>query len=126
MLVTCSYCKARYSIAADRLRDMGGLGSVERMNERKAGLVYECIDKSDGFYRGTADKGSRSLMNATLRLESEALEDRFVDESLDAGFVGLRGHRSAGGVRISLYNAVSLETVEELLKFMNDFQSKYG
>jgi phosphoserine aminotransferase len=96
------------------------------LNRRKAGVVYRGIDDSGGFYRGTAEPGSRSLMNLTFRLPSEELEKRFLDEALKAGLGGLKGHRSVGGCRASLYNAVPIEGVEALADFMQTFARKNG
>jgi phosphoserine aminotransferase len=104
-------------------------GGVEAMGERNAGkarLVYDAIDRSGGFYRGHAEPGSRSQMNVTFRLPSEALEKQFVAESRAAGMVGLAGHRSVGGVRASLYNAVGPEACHALASFMNDFAQRNG
>lgn len=104
---------------------VGGLEAMDRINRKKADLLYGRIDASD-FYRATADPGSRSLMNVTFRLPSEDLEQRFVAEALEGGLGGLKGHRSVGGCRASIYNAVSLEAVEALVAFMNDFEKKNG
>jgi phosphoserine aminotransferase len=95
-------------------------------NAAKAKLVYDAIDQSSGFYRGHAEPGSRSLMNVTFRLPSEALEKQFVAESQAAGMVGLAGHRSVGGIRASLYNAVPPEACQALASFMNDFARRNG
>ncbi|MCC6963915.1 MAG: 3-phosphoserine/phosphohydroxythreonine transaminase [candidate division Zixibacteria bacterium] len=103
---------------------IGGLGEVEKRNKRKYDLLYGQIDGSNGYYRGTVRPDSRSWMNATLRLGSEELEDKFIKEAKAAGFVGLKGHRSVGGVRVSMYNAVSVEAIEKLVEFMKDFQKK--
>jgi phosphoserine aminotransferase len=99
---------------------------MEALNRQKAAVVYRGIDDSGGFYRGTAEPGSRSLMNLTFRLPSEELEKRFLEEALQAGLGGLKGHRSVGGCRASLYNAVSLEGVETLGDFMQTFARKNG
>jgi phosphoserine aminotransferase len=104
----------------------GGLKTLAELNERKARLLYAAIDNSNGFYKGYARPESRSLMNVTFRLPSEELEARFVAESAQAGLIGLKGHRSVGGVRASLYNAVPLEAVRALVEFMNGFQRRYG
>jgi phosphoserine aminotransferase len=104
----------------------GGLKALAERNEGKARLLYEAIDESGGFYRGCARPESRSLMNATFRLPTEELEARFVAESAEAGLIGLKGHRSVGGVRASLYNAVPLEAVRALVEFMTEFQRRYG
>jgi len=100
----------------------GGLIKIEENNMKKAELLYASIDQSGGYYRGTVRADSRSLMNVTYRLPSEELETKFVDEAKKAGFLGLKGHRSVGGIRASLYNAVSLEAVQKLVEFMQKFQ----
>ena len=94
-------------------------------NERKAAKIYAEIDRS-GFYRGNAQKESRSLMNVTFRLPSEELETTFVKEAEAAGFDGLRGHRSAGGIRASIYNAFPEEGVDALAAFMREFERRKG
>jgi phosphoserine aminotransferase len=104
----------------------GGLTAMAERNARKARLVYDAIDRSGGFYRGHAEPGSRSQMNVTFRLPSEALEKQFVAESQAAGMVGLAGHRSVGGIRASLYNAVPPEACQALASFMNDFARRNG
>jgi phosphoserine aminotransferase len=104
----------------------GGLATMARQNAEKARMLYHTIDASGGFYRGCAHPGSRSQMNVTFRLPTAALEATFVTMSRDAGFAGLEGHRSVGGIRASLYNAVSLTSVHALVDFMNDFQQRWG
>jgi phosphoserine aminotransferase len=104
----------------------GGAGGMESRNREKASLLYDVIDGSNGFYRGFAQPGSRSLMNVTFRLGSEELEKQFAKESEANGFVGLKGHRSVGGLRASIYNAVPQESVRALVSFMRDFQSRNG
>lgn len=104
---------------------IGGLQAMEKINKEKAALLYGIMDGS-GFYRGTAEKDSRSLMNVTFRLPSEALEEKFLSQASKAGLGGLKGHRSVGGCRASLYNAVSLEGVKELVAFMAEFEKKEG
>lgn len=102
----------------------GGVKAIEKVNELKASMLYDAIDQSDGFYKGHADKGSRSLMNVTFNLSSEELEKKFLAEAKEAGFVGLNGHRSIGGCRASIYNAAPVESVEALRQFMLDFRAK--
>jgi len=104
----------------------GGLAAMEERNGRKAKIVYDAIDKSNGFYRGHASPESRSRMNVTFRLPSESLEKTFLTESLSSGMVGLAGHRSVGGIRASLYNAISPEACQTLGSFMGDFAKKNG
>src|SRR6185295_18007567 len=103
----------------------GGLTAIERANVRKAGKLYAEIDRS-GFYRGTAHKDCRSLMNVTFRLATEALEAQFVKEATAAGLDGLKGHRAVGGMRASIYNAFPEDGVDALVSFMKDFERKRG
>lgn len=102
----------------------GGLDAMAKLNDEKAKLLYDCIDGSDGYYRGHAEKESRSKMNIPFRLPSEELEKKFVKESADAGFAGLKGHRSVGGLRASIYNAFPLQGVKDLIEFMEEYQKK--
>lgn len=103
----------------------GGLPYFESFNTKKATLLYEQIDR-DNFYRGTAEKASRSTMNVTFRLPSEELEKKFLEEAAKEKLVALKGHRSVGGIRASIYNACSYESVEALNQFMVDFRDKNG
>lgn len=103
----------------------GGLAAIGARNERKAAKLYAEIDRS-GFYRGTAEKASRSRMNVTFRLPSEDLEKMFVKASTAAGLDGLKGHRSVGGIRASIYNALPEEGVDVLVAFMQAFEQKNG
>jgi phosphoserine aminotransferase len=103
----------------------GGLDGIAAINERKAAALYAEIDRS-GFYRGTAAKDGRSRMNVTFRLPSEELENMFVKESTAAGLDGLKGHRSVGGIRASIYNAFPEDGVRALVAFMKDFEQKHG
>ena len=107
------------------LRSLGGLEAIGRTNQRKAGKLYGEIDRT-GFYRGTAAKDSRSMMNVTFRLSTEDLEKQFVKESTAAGLDGLKGHRSVGGMRASIYNAFPEEGVDALVDFMREFERKRG
>jgi phosphoserine aminotransferase len=107
------------------LRGKGGLEGMQRENEEKANILYGTIDSSS-FYRGHADPDSRSLMNVTFRLPSEALERQFATEATAAGLDGLKGHRSVGGIRASIYNAFPKEGVEVLVSFMKEFEKKNG
>jgi phosphoserine aminotransferase len=104
----------------------GGLEAIGARNLQKAQTLYNAIDQSDGFYRGHAAPQSRSLMNVTFRLADEAGEKAFLAEAAAAGFVGLAGHRSVGGIRASIYNAMSLDGVNALASFMKDFARKRG
>jgi phosphoserine aminotransferase len=105
---------------------LGGLAAMAERNGHKAHMIYETIDRSGGFYRGHALPESRSQMNVTFRLPSEALEKRFVAESQAAGMVGLAGHRSVGGIRASIYNAVDATACQALVSFMTDFARRNG
>ncbi len=105
--------------------EMGGLDAIEGHNQKKAGLFYDFMDQSN-FYRGTAEKASRSLMNIAFRLPTEALEEQFVVQATQAGFGGLKGHRSVGGCRASIYNAARIESVQALLEFMDAFEKENG
>jgi len=107
------------------LKSLGGLAAIATINERKASKLYAEIDRT-GFYRGTAQKDSRSLMNITFRLATEDLEKTFVKESTAAGLDGLKGHRSVGGMRASLYNAFPDAGVDALIDFMRHFESRRG
>ncbi len=108
------------------ITDLGGLDAMQTRNQRKAALVYGAIDGSGGFYRGHAAPEARSLMNVTFRLPSETLEKQFVSESQAAGMVGLGGHRSVGGIRASIYNALEESSCAALADFMGEFLRKNG
>jgi phosphoserine aminotransferase len=108
------------------LLKLGGLDKMYEINKHKADLLYKCIDESDGFYKGHAEKDSRSLMNITFNLATADLEKKLIDEATKAGFSGLKGHRSVGGLRASIYNAFPTKGVENLVSFMKDFQKKNG
>ena len=107
------------------LRGLGGLEGIAKVNERKAGKLYAEINRT-GFYRGTAKKEDRSLMNITFRLPSEDLEKTFDKEATAAGFDGLKGHRSVGGMRASVYNAFPEAGIDALVAFMQAFEAKNG
>jgi phosphoserine aminotransferase len=102
-----------------------GLENMAAVNREKAGLLYNYIDQSD-FYRGTAATDSRSLMNVTFRLPNEDLEARFVARAAEEGLGGLKGHRSVGGCRASIYNATGIWAVKDLVAFMAEFEKKEG
>ncbi len=105
------------------LLNNGGLDAMYQRNLDKANLLYNFIDSSDGFYKGTAAVEDRSLMNVTFRLPSEELEKKLIAEATEKGFSGLKGHRSVGGIRASIYNAFPKKGVEDLVEFMNDFKA---
>jgi phosphoserine aminotransferase len=113
------------SLICKWLQEKGGLQAMQRENEEKAGLLYDAIDATD-FYRGHADADARSLMNVTFRLPSEELEKKFTSEATAQGLDGLKGHRSVGGVRASIYNAFPIAGVKALVDFMKEFGKKNG
>lgn len=116
-------CFAIYMIklVMEWIESLGGLAGIEKINDEKAKTIYSVIDGSNGYYKGTAAVKDRSKMNVTFRLPSEELEEKFINDAKKAGFIGLKGHRSVGGCRASLYNAMSLEGVLELTRFMEKF-----
>ena len=107
------------------IEGQGGVAKVEEVNNAKAGLIYDILDNGD-FYRGTVEKASRSQMNIPFRLPTEDLEKAFLDGAGKAGLIGLKGHRSVGGIRASLYNALPLEGARRLADFMNDFKKAHA
>ena len=111
-------------LVAKWLLKLGGLDAMYKTNKEKAEILYQCIDASGGFYKGHAEKESRSLMNITFNLPTEELEKKLISEATAAGFDGLKGHRSVGGLRASIYNAFPKKGVEDLVSFMKDFQNK--
>ncbi len=104
------------------LQDIGGLGAMHDINQQKAAQLYQALDHSDGFYQGRAAAPDRSLMNVAFTLKTPELERAFLAQSQQRGFSGLGGHRAIGGIRASIYNALSLEAVESLVAFMQEFQ----
>ncbi len=111
-------------LVLEHLEARGGLDAVEKRNRAKAELLYGAIDSSEGFYRGHARPGSRSRMNVTFNLPSPELEGEFVDMAAKRDLVGLKGHRSVGGIRASLYNAVEIESVRLLVELMEEFRAR--
>jgi phosphoserine aminotransferase len=107
------------------LKDQGGVAGMEKQNDYKARLLYDAIDATD-FYRGHADVDCRSPMNVTFRLPAEELDKKFVTEATAQGLDGLKGHRSVGGIRASIYNAFPRAGVEALVSFMKDFERRNG
>ena len=108
------------------LKDQGGVEAMQKINEKKGKLLYGAIDGSNGFYKNNIAPEDRSNMNVVFRLPTEDLEKKFVADDLAAGFVGLKGHRSVGGIRVSMYNANGLVAVQEVVSFMKDFAAKNG
>ena len=103
------------------LLELGGLGEIQKVNERKAAILYDYLDNS-GFYKGTARKEDRSLMNVPFVIGDPEMEKKFVAEATAAGFVNLKGHRTVGGMRASIYNAMPVEGIEKLTAFMEAFK----
>lgn len=112
-------------LVTDWVDSLGGIPGVQAINEKKAGTLYSVLDSSD-FWRAPADMESRSIMNVVWRLPSEELEEQFVAEAKKAGMIGLKGHRSVGGLRASIYNAVGQDAIDALVAFMREFEKKSG
>ena len=112
------------SLVCEWLEEQGGVAAMEKRNREKAAVLYQAIDSSDGYYRGHAEREARSSMNVTFRLPSAEFDERFCADAESLGMDGLRGHRSVGGIRASIYNAFPKEGVERLVEFMKDFASR--
>ena len=112
-------------LVTDWLKTLGGLDKIEQINNSKSQALYEMIDRGE-FYRSPVQRDSRSKMNVVFRLPTEELEEKFVKEAKALGMIGLKGHRSAGGIRASIYNAMPLAGVETLVDFMIDFEKRNG
>ncbi len=112
-------------LVTDWIDQVGGLAKLQQINEQKAALLYQTLDGS-GFWKPCAKPESRSIMNVTWRLADEKLEESFVKEAKAAGLEGLKGHRSVGGIRASIYNAVPPASVHALVQFMKEFERKNG
>ncbi len=110
------------NLSLNYLKENGGIKAVEAKNNEKAKIIYDLIDGSGGFFKGHARKDSRSLMNVTFNLPTPELEAKCVGEGLERNLVGLKGHRSVGGMRASIYNAMSIEGVKALAEFLKEFQ----
>lgn len=108
------------------IKERGGLTALEKENRAKAERIYGVIDRYPSFYRAPVEKDSRSFMNAVFRLPSEELEERFLQEAKAHRFVGLKGHRSVGGIRVSMYNFVERTWIEELAAFMEEFATRHA
>jgi len=117
-----AFCIYVVKLVFEWIKKQGGLAAVEKVNQAKKDIIYDLIDRYPDFFRGTVEKDSRSWMNVTLRLPDEELEKKLIAEAKAAGFVGLKGHRSVGGIRVSLYNALPLEGAEKLAAFMTSFK----
>ncbi len=109
-------------LVCDWIKQMGGLEAMAKINQAKAKMIYDEIDASDGFYKAKAERQCRSTMNVTFNLPSKELEAKFCKEAEQIGLMGLKGHRSVGGIRASIYNAFPMEGVEKLVEFMRDFR----
>jgi len=107
------------------LRNQGGIDAIHAINRRKASMLYGAIDETD-FYRGTVEPGSRSMMNVTFRLHDPALEPLFLKKAEQHGLLSLKGHRTVGGIRASIYNAMPEEGVQKLVQFMDEFERTHG
>jgi phosphoserine aminotransferase len=108
------------------IEEQGGLVGMERRNVAKAEALYAALDRMSGFYRAPVEKAARSTMNIVFRLPTEALDEAFVSQAKKQRMVGLKGHRSAGGIRVSAYNAVSLDDIRALVSFMEEFARTNG
>ncbi|AGC46717.1 phosphoserine aminotransferase [Myxococcus stipitatus DSM 14675] len=108
------------------MKDVGGLAQVEAWNRQKADLLYGALDKHSGFYRAPVERESRSVMNVVFHLPTPELDAAFVADAKQQGMVGLKGHRTAGGIRVSTYNAVTVENVRTLVTFMEHFMKTRG
>ena len=117
-------CWAIYmcKLSLEHLKSLGGTPAIEKINRKKAKILYDVIDNSGGFYKGHVKPDSRSLMNITFNLPTPELEEKCIAEALSNGMVGLKGHRSVGGMRASIYNAMPIEGVQKLVDFMKEFQ----
>lgn len=114
-----------FKLVTEWIESLGGIACVQKINEDKAAALYNLIDSSN-FWRSPVDKSARSIMNVVWRLPVEELEEQFVGEAKKAGLVGLKGHRSVGGIRASIYNAVGKDSIAALVSFMKDFEAKNG
>ncbi len=108
------------------IKSIGGIDGVAKRRDEKADMLYDAIENSNGYYRNPVDKASRSTMNVVWRLPSEDLEKKFIEEAGKAGLSGLKGHRSVGGCRASIYNAMPVEGVQALTDFMKTFMENNG
>ena len=105
----------------DWVKRQGGIKAIQKVNEHKAGILYDYLDQSE-LFRGTVVKKDRSLMNAPFVLPTDELNDKFIKEAKALGFENLKGHRTVGGMRASMYNAMPVEGVEKLVEFMKKFE----
>ncbi|MET0284522.1 MAG: aminotransferase class V-fold PLP-dependent enzyme, partial [Polyangiales bacterium] len=108
------------------LKDQGGAAAVAKHNARKAAMVYELVDQNPGFFRTQVERESRSLMNPVFRLRTPELDAKMVAEAKDAGFVGIKGHKIVGGIRVSIYNAVTVDQVTQFVDWARGFAKRNG
>ncbi|MFH1143499.1 MAG: 3-phosphoserine/phosphohydroxythreonine transaminase [Candidatus Eisenbacteria bacterium] len=108
------------------MKDLGGLKKIEELNRRKAQMIYDTLEARPDFFRAPVEKASRSTMNIVFRLPTEELEAKFVAEGKGRKMLGLKGHRSVGGIRISTYNSCPMESVETVVAFMKEFAKANG
>ena len=111
-------------LVLERMKRIGGLEKVAEINEKKAALIYNEIDSGGGFYKSVADKKYRSLMNIVFTLENNDLEKKFLQDASEQKMIGLKGHKSVGGLRASVYNSLPIEDAEKLAGFMSDFRKR--
>ncbi|WP_297195564.1 phosphoserine transaminase [uncultured Campylobacter sp.] len=121
-----SFAIYMFALEMKWLLRQGGLDKINEQNEKKAKMLYECIDNSEGFYSGFAKKEDRSLMNVSFKTKNADLDALFVKEAEQNSMIGLKGHRLLGGLRASIYNAISLDNVKTLCDFMNEFKLKHS
>lgn len=121
----CTFAVYMVGLVLEWIKKSGGIEAIEKVNQAKSSSLYEAIDESS-FYSGTAEPGDRSKMNICFRLPSEELEAKFIKEAKEVNLVNLKGHRSVGGVRASIYNAMPLQGVERLIDFMHQFEDNNG
>ncbi|MDG6218468.1 MAG: 3-phosphoserine/phosphohydroxythreonine transaminase, partial [Candidatus Thermoplasmatota archaeon] len=112
-------------LSLEYLQSLGGVNAIQKQNKKKAALLYDVIDTSDGFYKGHAEKDSRSWMNVTFNLPTTELEQECIEQATKRNLIGLKGHRSVGGMRASIYNAMTIEGVNALVDFLKEFQEKH-
>jgi phosphoserine aminotransferase len=117
------YCIYICGLVFEWLKKLGGVPAMQKINEEKAGILYDYLDNSDMF-KGTVAKKDRSLMNIPFVTGNKELDSQFIKEAAEKGFVNLKGHRSVGGMRASIYNAMPIEGVKALVEFMKDFEMK--
>jgi phosphoserine aminotransferase len=108
------------------LKDQGGVAAVEKQNRAKAALLYALVDEQPDFFSSRVEKTSRSIMNPVFRLRDAELDAKMVAEAKEAGFVGIKGHKLVGGIRISMYNATTLDQVGQFVEWARGFARRHG